>query len=78
MQQANFDTETGTKKPRHDCETVLRARVLVLEDGEGGGACASVPAPRRERLVHGRISPVASPEPRPRARPACQTSTQSE
>lgn len=55
--KANFYRATRTKKPRCDFETVGRASVLVLEDGEGGGACAWEPAPRRERLVHGPVSP---------------------
>lgn len=69
--------DTDKKKPRCDFETAGRARVLVLEDGEEGGARAWEPAPRRERLVHGPISLVASPGPRPRARPACPAFTRS-
>lgn len=70
VQQANFYTETRTKKPRCDFETERRARVLVLEDDEGGGACAPEPAPRRERLVHRPVSQVASPEPSRDSAPA--------
>lgn len=70
MQQANFlrgDRDQNSHDATHG--TVRRARVPVLEDGEGGGACAAEPAPRRARLVHGRGSPAASPEPVPAPAP---------
>lgn len=66
MLQANFYTETRTKTLRCDFSTVRRAPVPAREAGEGGGARASGPTPRRERLVHGPISSPAGPTASPR------------
>lgn len=46
VRRANFYAETRTRRPRCDLETARPVGVLVLEDDEGGGACASEPAPR--------------------------------
>lgn len=74
VRRANFYAEeTRARRPRCDLETARRVGVLVLEDDEGGGACASGPAPRGA-AGPAPDRPGGQPAPRLRARPAGRAS----